>query len=334
MPERVIRPSQHLFLPTARTHVEEPIQIAIGIITYRRPKSLTRLFQSLGAEDLADCNGFQFRVLVVDNDPAFPPKISLENLEGHVPFPVHLIEEERRGIPFARQAVVDHLEDSDAALVFIDDDEIADEEWLGNLVQVWRDTGAEIVTGPVHAVLPEDAPAWGHKSRTFDSWKTYRTGTEVGKAYTNNVLVDRKVLQKVQPAFDTDFRYTGSSDIHFFRRARSMGFRIVWCQEALVHEFVPASRLTLKWILRRGFRNGSGDTISRLKNRRSVGTVLQVLVLAAARFGAGIGSITLGSLVSGWPQLIKGIRRVASSVGTLFGLWKVNHNEYLVVHGE
>jgi len=314
--------------------VEKTTHIAIGIITCRRPKSLVRLLQSLGRQDLSGCDDVRIRILVVDNDPAHVPKVLLADLALLVPFPVELLEEERQGIPIARQAVVNHLREGDEALVFIDDDEAADEEWIKNLVQTWRSTGADIVTGPQQAVLPDEAPSWGQKSGAFNTWKTYRTGTEVEKAYTNNVLIRREVFEQVQPAFDEDFRFTGSSDIHFFRQARAKGFRIVWCQEALVHEFVPASRMTFKWIMQRGFRSGSGDTISRLKLRRGVLPILQVLVLAAGRLGAGLGSVSLGSLVSGWPQLIKGARRLASSVGTLAGLWNINHDEYLAVHGE
>ena len=49
---------------------------------------------------------------------------------------------------------------------------------------------------------------------------------------------------------------SGGEDADFFFRLHLAGRRLVWCDEAVVTEQVPSSRLTLKWLRQRGFRSG------------------------------------------------------------------------------
>jgi succinoglycan biosynthesis protein ExoM len=55
----------------------------------------------------------------------------------------------------------------------------------------------------------------------------------------------------------------------FFRRAIEKGFTFVWCDEAEVFEFVPASRCTRRYLLRRAILRGSNfpkHPTDRMKN--------------------------------------------------------------------
>ena len=296
--------------------------IAVAVISYRRPEQLARLLASL-QDQRPERADWTARIVVVDNDAgrSAEPVVSA----GAGPWPGSYAVEPTAGIPFARERSVQECR-TDDALVFVDDDERAPHGWLDTLVAAWQASGADVVTGPVRGILPDDAPAWARHSDAYSSVGKHPDGAELPHAYTNNTLVSRAVLEAVTPAFDATFAFTGSSDLNFFQRVHDAAFRIVWCAEAVVEEDVPASRVTLPWLARRAFRSGAGDAISRRLVRPGARGLAEGVVMGLARIGNGIVLLGLGGADPA--RRIKGLRRIVSGVGTLAGLGGVNYEEY------
>ncbi|MEU4603352.1 glycosyltransferase [Kribbella sp. NPDC023972] len=305
--------------------------VAIAVITFRRPALLHALLTSLQAQELPEDSDHAVRIVVVDND-ADGTAAAVIGTFAQARYPIESVVEPEPGIPFAREKSVE-LCWNDDALIFVDDDEVAPPGWLATLLHAWETSGADVVTGPVKGNLPPGAPAWNHYSDVHDSTGRHTTGEELRKAYTNNTLVSRRVYHSVTPAFHPAFRYTGSSDLHFFLRVHRAGFRIVWCEEAWIAEEVPATRTTLRWLVRRAFRSGSGDTISRLLIRPGAVSYLLVLAYASARVVSAIGFALAGLLLGRKTHLLKAVRRFFSGVGSLAGIVGINHDEYRERHG-
>jgi hypothetical protein len=265
--------------------------------------------------------------VVVDNDPAGSAAEIVAAASAGARYPIRYAVEPEPGIPFARGRSVQLAWDDDA-LVFVDDDEIAPPGWLAQLLSCWALTGADVVTGPVKGLLPKDAPGWNRHSDVHDSTGKHRTGDVLTKAHTGNTLVTRAVVHAVTPAFHPAFRYTGSSDLHFFLRVHRAGFRILWCEEALIHEEVPAERTTMGWLIRRAFRSGAGDTISRLLISSGPTNRVRVLAYALARVGSAFAYVLAGLVSARRPFLLKGLRRFFSGIGSLAGTVGINYDEY------
>lgn len=263
------------------------------------------------------------RLIVVDNDAERSAERVVRDSSG--PLPVLYEVEPEPGIPFARQRSV-LLSESEDAIVFVDDDEVAPAGWLQRLLSYWRETNADVVTGPVRGILPDDAPGWARVSDVYASVGKHRTGDRLGKAYTNNTLVSRRVLDAITPAFHPAFRFTGSSDLHFFLRVARQGFSILWLEEAPVEEVVPAGRITMGWLARRAFRSGAGDTISRRLIDPGFRSLVLGLALGLARMANGIMLLAVGIVRPA--ARIKGLRRLVSGAGTIAGLFGINHEEY------
>jgi succinoglycan biosynthesis protein ExoM len=306
--------------------------VAIAVITFRRPALLQALLTSLQAQELPDGTDYAIRIVVVDNDADGSAARVVEEFGEGTPYPIESVVEPEPGIPFAREKSVELCWDDDA-LIFVDDDEVAPPGWLRALLETWEKTGADVVTGPVKGNLPPGAPSWNNHSDVHDSTGRHTTGEELRKAYTNNTLVTQGVYHCVTPGFHPAFRYTGSSDLHFFLRVYRAGFRIVWCEEAWISEEVPAGRTTLRWLVRRAFRSGSGDTISRLLIRPGAISYLLVLAYASARVVSAIGYALAGLLLGRKTHLLKAVRRFFSGVGSLAGIVGINHDEYRERHG-
>jgi succinoglycan biosynthesis protein ExoM len=306
-------------------------RVAIAVITFRRPALLKALLDSLLAQELAEDDDYDIRILVVDNDDegSAADVIALAAKDGR--YPVEAAVEPEPGIPFAREKSV-LLAWEDDALIFVDDDEVAPPGWLAAMLRTWRATGADVVTGPVRGILPAGAPAWNRYSDVHDSTGRHETGDVLNKAYTNNTLIAQHVYQTVTPSFHPAFRYTGSSDLHFFLRVHRAGFRIIWCEQAHIHEHVPASRTTLHWLIRRAFRSGSGDTISRLLIRPGVRGYLLVLAYSLARIVSALGFGLAGLVLFRKAYLLKAVRRFFSGIGSLAGIVGINHDEYRERH--
>lgn len=304
-----------------------PTTVAIAVITHRRPELLRALLSSIDTQVLSRPDDWSVRVVVVDNDAEGSAAEVIAAAAKEATYPVTSAVEPEPGIPFARETSVRLCWDDDA-LVFVDDDEVAPPGWLDTLLRAWISTGADVVTGPVRGMLPDGVADWNRHSDVHSSVGKHRTGDELDKAYTNNTLVAQRVVHEVTPAFHPAFRHTGSSDLHFFLRVHRAGFRIVWCEEAVITEEVPRSRTTLRWLMRRAFRSGSGDTISRRLIAPGPRSYLTGVALAGARVASG-AAYGLGGMVTARKRyLIKGYRRFFSGVGSFAGLVGVNYDEY------
>lgn len=311
--------------PTGETSV------AIAVITFRRPQLLKELLDSLQAQELPESQACAVRIVVVDNDAEGSAAEVIAAAADNARYPIESAIEPEPGIPSARERSVELAWDDDA-LIFVDDDEVAPTGWLATLLEAWQSTGADVVTGPVEGILPTDAPAWNRYSDVHSSAGKHATGDVLNKAYTNNTLVARHVYRAVTPAFHPAFRFTGSSDLHFFLRVYQAGFRIVWCEEARIQEDVPVSRTTLRWLVRRAFRSGSGDTISRLLIKPGAVSYLRVLAYALARVASAFGYGFAGLVLARRTFLLKALRRFFSGIGSLAGIVGINHDEYRERH--
>lgn len=234
------------------------MRIDICIATFRRPAWLERLLQELTVQQLPD--GVSHRIIVVDNDPLESARGVVEAAGVSFPAIVYLTQT-AQNISLTRNRAIDH---SDGDLIaFIDDDESAPPEWLSLLLATMERHAADVVIGPVGGILPDDAPRWVAKGGFFDPPKR-PTGTAVRVGGTGNALVKATAVRG-RIAFDPRYGLSGSEDTDFFYRLWQSGARMIWCQEALVIEHVPPERLTVHWLLQRGFGAGQGyaDAVGR-----------------------------------------------------------------------
>lgn len=239
--------------PDAR-HVPTSGQLVVAVATYRRTEQLERLVPLL-VQQLAAVDS-PARVLVVDNDPLGDASSAVANLGlANVDY----VHEPRPGIASARNAALEAASE-DELLVFIDDDETPSAAWLAELVKGHRRFGAAAVAGPVVRSYAVEPKAWVREARVFDRYRR-PTGTVVTAASTANLLLDLGFVRAHHLRFDDRLGLTGGSDHLFTRQITEAGGRIYWCDEAVVMDPVPASRLTSGWTLRRGYRSGNTSTV-------------------------------------------------------------------------
>lgn len=309
--------------------------VAVCVCTRRRPKMLRACLDSLIAQVAP--KGWQIALIVVENNESPCCSNIVAEVRKGSPFSVEYVNEKEIGIPFARnRAIAAAGALGTEWIAFIDDDEVAEPNWLVRLCARAEQPGVDVVQGPVRYEYPTLTPDWmPHRSITFrESGQTLRT------AFTNNVMFRRALtdVAELGLSFDTHLRFSGGSDTDFFNRAVEQGAHIVWEQAAVVSEYVPDSRVGLGWQLKRAFRVATNASESDLRRRGFLRTLARRMPKNVLRL---IKGAVLLPLVALWPLgalyrrlAFDGMKSFASALGGISGFTSFRLEPYRFIDGE
>jgi succinoglycan biosynthesis protein ExoM len=307
--------------------------ISICVATYQRPEGLKRLLAGIERLTFDRVEPPQIEVIVVDNDPTQSARAFCHQLQSNFKWQLKYSIEPQRGISYVRNAAVAAVSSAADFIVFIDDDEVPEPTWLEELLLVSQTYDADVVTGPSLPFFPTtDVPKWAIAGKFFESPR-YPTGHPLPFAGTNNVLVSTKVIQAMDKIFDERFALTGGEDTHFFMRVTRAGYKLVWADNAIVHEWIPLSRMNMRWILQRGYRCYSTYGLC----AKELDPLIKVLPIRIATGSARIAIGTLGllpSLLLGRQFLVKSLLQIYQGAGMFSGLMGKSYEEYRRTHGD
>ena len=131
--------------------------VAICVPTYRRLDRLLTLVKSLNEQT----RSAGVTLVIGNNDPGDDGRVRSEvGLISELPTDFITVHE--TGVVAVRNALVSHCLEKNPSpdwVAFIDDDETADPEWIGELLSGAQRTGAELVGGPVE-LIPAVPTIW------------------------------------------------------------------------------------------------------------------------------------------------------------------------------
>lgn len=201
----------------------------------------------------------------------------------------------------------------------IDDDESAQPGWLEAFLQASKDAPADLFGGSVTPVFEDTSRSWLAAHPIFQSH--YRSSGPVPTLYSSaNYMIRREVLERLGfPFLNEDFDFTGGGDSDFFARAKAVGFRFWWVQEAAQNETMPARRSEFGWITARALRNGAisaaierSSRPGRLGRMRVLGKSLLLLAASVPR-GVALAFKTRSAVI--------GLYHAQVAIGRL--LWEI-----------
>ncbi len=271
------------------------VKVAVCICTCRRPEGLERLLRALARLDWPE----RLEIVVVDNDEAEAGRGVCERLlaEGYR-WPLSHALEPKRGISPARnRAVAMALAKNVDFIAMLDDDEWPERQWLAELIRVQREQGADLVGGPVLPELPASRASWidavvdecyGADQKLPDGapCKLWASGNFLGRAACFAALMPE--------VFRAEFGLSGGEDFEFFWRLGAMGYTMRWAANAVAHEAVPESRMTIDWVRRRMVVKGNAQVrIFRLHAPSRMAEAVR-LAKTGALFATGFGQYLLG----------------------------------------
>lgn len=319
-------------LPGSRAHLSDiddvTISVLVVILTYHRTEALPRAVDAL----LEACRHYpSAAILVVDNNPSGDAGPTVAELARHTRRgALRYVHEPQPGIAAARNRAL--RESGDARLlVFVDDDERPTERWLDQLTRLFRERQPAAIAGPVVSEFAHAVDPWITAGRFFVR-RRLPTGSAVGWAATNNLLLDMAQIRRLGLTFDDEFGLTGGSDTLFTRQLVRAGGTILWCDEAVVIDHVPASRLTRQWVLQKAFR--LGNVTPRIE-AALVGSMLARLLVRAkyavsgtARIGLGISRLAFGLVTRQIGHRARGVRLTVRGAGIVLGAFGYRYVEY------
>jgi glycosyltransferase involved in cell wall biosynthesis len=291
----------------------------VCVPTFRRPVHLARTLASLAAQR----NAPPFVVIVVDNDGANPvgkPVADAMFADGALTG-VAVVEPAQGNVEAINRAFSEARARFPQApyVLMIDDDEIASPDWLAALVAT-VEAGFDIVGAPVFPRFEASGVDWLAAHPVFSP--AHRTTGPVRLIYASgNILIRATWLDRMgQPYFDRRFTYLGGGDSDFFARSSAAGARIAWCQEAIIHETVPANRTRFDWLVKRALRNGAIGLAVESKAAHGLADRAMIAVRTLARlavapvYGLWL-AIRTGSLRIGLHPVLVSFGRVFSALG-------------------
>lgn len=225
--------------------------ILIGVCTYNRPNMLRKCLNSIKTQEIP--KGAEIIIYVADNnsEPLLHIKDVVDECLQGLKYKYLLVE--KRGISFARNAILDCAVESKADFIaFIDDDQYADLSWINNLYKKITEAKVEAVQGKVIYVLPEETPDFIQKE-----WQVgYSEDTLLKHLGTGNVIFASKLVNDWGLRFRNELALTGGEDLDFFLRSQHNGGKHIYTAYAVVFETVPDERATVKWQLKRKMQDG------------------------------------------------------------------------------
>ncbi|MDO4243472.1 MAG: glycosyltransferase [Actinomyces sp.] len=304
-------------------------RLTVAVLTFRRNVYLAELLPTL-IDQARSCGGVErARVLVVDNDPGAGAAQTIEAARpADGPGLLLGVHEPEPGIVAGRNRALEECAEEDL-LVFIDDDEIPQDGWLGALVEAWGDGGCAAVTGPTPPRFELAPDAWVSASGAFDSWRA-QDGAAVTSADTGNLLLDLAVVRRLGLRFDPRYGLTGGEDSLFTRQLTRAGGVIRFAGRAVVTKRVPPSRATRRWVLQRAYRSGS--SWARVRIDTAPGARLPLRLAYAAKGAAKAGVDGLRAVAAGARGDVgaRALHEVSSrgGLGMVVGAFDVRVREY------
>lgn len=274
-------------------------------------------------------------VLVVDGNDAVFERVRADfggvEADGRVANLVVHNNDENRGISYSRTRGAELA--SGEVVAFIDDDGIAEDDWIAAHVAVYDDTDAIAVAGEV-------APAWVSEAPAFFPAEFYwlvgctepgfaEHGEEIRNGYGSNVSYDREAFLEIG-GYDANTGRKGDAHIQAheapagirLRRAYDQG--VVYTEESVVHHQLFDYRGRFRWLVGRSFWQGFSKRVMAVLYPGAQGNEKQYLrSLFLGRVPRRIGSLLRRPSLAKVQQLIAiFVFTAAVGLGYLYGVTK------------
>jgi succinoglycan biosynthesis protein ExoM len=312
------------------------MKITICVVTYQRPRSLRRLLEGIERLTFDKVKPPTLTVILVDNDAQGSAYEVYKDISRKARFPLKYYIEPRRGISYARNKAIACVEDDVEFVAFIDDDEVPIPTWLDELLNVQSLYEADVVSGPALPKFDVQVPPWMLQGGFFKPFR-YPTGHVIDDprrgAHTSNVLVRFGVFKEMGQGFDERLALTGGEDTHFFLRAHRAGYKMVWADEAIVHDWIRPSRVNTRWILQRSYRYGNVNAFWAMDFDPSMRTRFLQLAKGGKYILGGVLYSCL-ALRFGKAGLVRSLKYIFWGAGVISRLAGYRYEEYRRPHLE
>jgi succinoglycan biosynthesis protein ExoM len=225
-------------------------RFSICICTYRRPSVADTVNSLLGQRGVAPS---EFEIIVADDDPGRGASEGIRYIAQSTDVSLQYVESAARNISACRNCCLGTAKAN--WIAFIDDDQIAEPDWLQKMISTAAKFSADAVQCYVRGIYPSETPDWMKAGGVY-TYDYGPTGTELHSGATSGILFRRDLPGSKGLLFDTALGITGGEDADFFMRYNALGGKIVSCREAVANEVIPVERVRQTYLQRKCRRHG------------------------------------------------------------------------------
>lgn len=211
---------------------------------------------------------------------------------------VRVVREEKLGLSNARNRAIAEAEGE--YLIFMDDDETPDPDWLCAYERLIREKQPDAFGGRIRVLFEDMRPVWltddllgflGELNR----FATVSPLTEPDTSFFGGNFGVRKSACAVVGRFDTMLgrkgsENTGGEEVDFYRRLLAAGFKVWWEPDAVIYHRIQAAKLKRRYFLDLHYRQGYMESArrrgaaSRIPPKYIYGQLLRAIAAAWAQF--------------------------------------------------
>ncbi|MFZ5978503.1 MAG: glycosyltransferase family 2 protein [Bacteroidota bacterium] len=292
--------------------MEPIIKISVVICTYNRAAYIAAALESLVQQTF---NKNWFEVIVVNNNSTDnTEQICKKFIADHSQYAFYFLNETQQGASFARNTGADLAKGS--LLCFMDDDAIADSDYLEKIVDFFEThTDAGGLGG---RIIPKYIPE-------EPKWMSYYVASLVGNFdYSNNICVFQQgkyPLESNMIIRTADFKAIGGFNKNlpgvvgtmriggegkdFFYRLQALGKKIYYHPGIIVHHVVEVNKLTKEYMYRvaSGIGRGERRRVLAISRWAYVKKLIEYCFKLGAAFILAIQYTLQGNPAKAWPVI-------------------------------
>lgn len=205
-----------------------------------------------------------WELLIIDNASRDATPDILDRQAWPVGWQVRVVQEDNLGLSNARNRAI--REARGQYLIFLDDDETADPDWLCAFEQLIEAHSPDAFGGRIEVLFEGPRPAWltdellGFLGQLRHADAIIPLTERSTSFYGGNFGFRRTVCDTVG-AFDATLGRkgtdnTGGEEVDFYRRLLEAGFKVWWTPEAAIHHRIQADKLDRRYFLDLHYRQG------------------------------------------------------------------------------
>lgn len=286
------------------------MKIAICISSRKRPEGLRTLLESINRISVPV--DIAINIIIVENDDNNYSEQLVNDFKDKSTYNLKYVLETKQGLAYARNRSVKEAAGMDFCC-FVDDDQVVANEWLSELVRCQKEFDADGVWGINPPVFKNRVPDYVHE---FHNPENYKYGTIVRKAFTNCLMLRKKILDQLNGPFDERLNFSGGEDSYMTLLFSKKGGIIRCNPYAVAYEIVPESRTTLKYILGRTYRISNTEVMVRSLTEETY-SGLKILPRLIIRFCYGL-LIFIPFLIFGGENRLNGVLKMTNAIGGFF----------------
>lgn len=237
------------------------VAYTVALCTHNHADRLARTLRDLRALRAPKA---PWELLIVDNGSTDGTASMLRAQVWPPGWQVRVVREEKLGLSNARNCAI--REATGEYLIFIDDDETPDPDWLCAYERLIDAHAPDAFGGRIEVLFEGQRPEWLADDLLGFLGQLHRSDevvplSEPGASFYGGNFGFRKTVCRRIGEFDSMLGRkgtdnTGGEEVDFYRRLLAAGFRVWWTPHAVIHHRIEAEKLNRRYFLDLHYRQG------------------------------------------------------------------------------